>query len=298
MGGLSAIAVLALLTAWGTPAGAAAPCTDNGRACQVTTAMTYVESLWKADPHHARLAPHARRTHNGGKRPEDSAEVIRAGIAKEQLKDYRNVRLTVDEQKGDVFVFWITRGPQPQTAHIAERIRVKDGLITEIEAFFWLDDRPADQVKALWPDAARAAEIAPPQADIGPCIGARRDCLIAVANTYLDSLLKADGAAVKCTPTIRRTLNGTKLYEGEAALRKGVSSERLAYRRNYRLYVDEAKGEVMALWLTSANPPAEPSTAHVIERLKIEKGLISEIEVFYPLEQGTREGTSGWPDES
>ncbi len=54
----------------------------------------------------------------------------------------------------------------------------------------------------------------------------------------------------------------------------------------------------MALWLTSANPPAEPSTAHVIERIKIEKGLISEIEVFYPLEQGTRDGASGWPDES
>jgi hypothetical protein len=296
MRAFTAIAILAGLTAWVTPA-RAAPCTDNGRACLVNTAMTYVESLWAADGNVARLAPNVRRTHNGGKRPEEGADNIRPQIAKERLKDYRNVRLTVDEKKGDVFAFWITRGPQPQTAHIAERIRVKDGLITEVEAFFWLDERPADQIKAVWPDVERAAEIAPPKTDIGPCSGAKRDCLIAVANTYLDSLLKADGAAVKASPTVRRTLNGTKVYEGEAVLRKGVSSERLGFRKNYRVFVDEAKGEVVALWLTSANPPAEPSTAHVIERIKIEKGLISEIEVFYPLEQGTRDGTSGWPDE-
>ncbi|MBY0509972.1 MAG: hypothetical protein K2P94_07440 [Rhodospirillaceae bacterium] len=297
MRGLTVLAILGVVAGWAMPTQAAETCTDNGRACQITTAMTYVESLWAANGQTARLAPNVRRTHNGGKRPEEGAELIRTQIAKERLNNYRNVRLTVDEKKGDVFVFWITRGPQPQTAHIAERIRVKDGWITEIEAFFWLDERPADQVTSVWPDATRAAEIAPPKVDIGPCAGARRDCLIAVANTYLDSLLKADGAAVKASPTVRRTLNGNKVYEGEAVLRKGVSSERLAYRKNYRLFVDEAKGEVMALWLTSANPPAEPSTAHVIERIKIEKGLITEIEVFYPLEQGTRDGTSGWPDE-
>lgn len=272
-------------------------CADSSRACLISTAMTYVEGLKSADGQTVRLAATARRTHNGGNKPEEGAAVIRAQIAKERLIAPRNMRLTVDEKTGDVFVFWITGGPLPQTAHIAERIRVKSSLITEIEVFYWLDERPADQVNAAWPDADLKAEIAPTAANIGSCTEARRDCLISVANTYLESLLKADGAAVKCTPTVRRTLNGGKAYEGEAALRKGVSSERLAYRKNYRLFVDEAKGEVMALWLTSANPPAAPSTAHVIERVKVEKGLITEIEVFYPLEQGTRDGTSGWPDQ-
>lgn len=299
MGSFNILILTAALAAWTLPARAADPqaCTDTSRACLIAAALTYVEGLQHADGQSVRLAPTARRTHNGGSKPEEGAPAIRTQISKERLHNSRNVRLTVDEKTGDVFVFWITNGPLQPTAHIAERIRVKSGLITEIEAFYWLDGRPAEQVKALWPDADRQAEIAPAEADIGPCTGGRRNCLVAVANTYLESLLKADGAAVKCTPTVKRTLNGVVLYEGEAALRKGVSSERLVFRRNFRTFVDERTGEVIALWLTSAGNSAEFSTAHVIERVKVEKGLITEIEVFYPLEKGTRDGTSGWPDE-
>ena len=52
------------------------------------------------------------------------------------------------------------------------------------------------------------------------------------------------------------------------------------------------------MWLTGTDTPTMKSTAHVIERLRIQNGLITEIEVFYPLEQGVLDGTSGWPDES
>jgi len=272
-------------------------CTDASRACLIASAMTYVEGLWKADGKAVRFAPAVRRTHNGGNRPEDGDALIRERIAKERLTGYRNLRLVVDEKKGDVFAFWVTAGPLPQTAHIAERIRVEKGLITQIEIFVALDNRPADQVQAVWPDEDMAKAVTPPPADIGPCAGARRDCLIAVANTYLDGLMTADGSKVKFAPNVRRTQNGGRIQEGEASLRASVAKERLAFRRNFRAFADERSGNVVAVWLTGTDTPTNKSTAHVIERLKVERGLITEIEVFYPLEQGTLEGTSGWPDE-
>ena len=107
-------------------------CTEATRACLTASAMTYIEGLQKGDGAGVRFAPHVRRTHNGGNKPEQGAEVLRARVSQERLTGHRNLRLTVDEKKGDVFAFWVTGGPMPQTAHIAERVRVAKGLITEI----------------------------------------------------------------------------------------------------------------------------------------------------------------------
>ena len=168
-------------------------CTEATRACLTASAMTYIEGLQKGDGAGVRFAPHVRRTHNGGNKPEQGAEVLRARVSQERLTGHRNLRLTVDEKKGDVFAFWVTGGPMPQTAHIAERVRVAKGLITEIEVFVVLDQRPAAEAAPVWPDENPATAAA---ADTGPCATTRRDCMLAVANTYLDGLMVANAMAI------------------------------------------------------------------------------------------------------
>lgn len=272
---------------------ASAPCTDNGRACLAETAMTYVDALWAGDGSIARLHPEARRTHAGGTSADEGAAVIAGKVDTETLKERKNMRLVIDEQKGDVFAFWIVQGDVPSAGHVAERVRVKDGLITEIEVFVVMDEAHIDEIENPWPDES------------GDALGAHgcgapvRACLYEVASTYLEALMIADGSRVKFAPHVRRTQNGRNIQVGEEALRASVAREQLAFTRNFRLFADEHSGQVVALWLTGTNrPPDNVSTAHVIERLRIEDGLISEIEVFYPLEQGTLDGTSGWPDEA
>jgi hypothetical protein len=269
------------------------PCTDNGRACLAETAMTYIDALWAGDGSVARLHPDARRTHAGGTSADEGAAVIAGKVNTETLKDRKNMRLVIDEQKGDVFAFWIVQGDVPNAGHVAERVRVKDGLITEIEVFVVMDAHHIDEIENPWPDESGDAPGA------HGCAAPVRACLYEAAGTYLDALMIADGSAVMFAPDVRRTQNGRNIQEGEEALRASVARERLAFKRNFRLFADEHSGQVMALWLTGTNrPPDNVSTAHVIERLRIEDGLISEIEVFYPLEQGTLDGTSGWPDEA
>jgi len=267
-----------------------APCTDASRACVTEAAMSYIEALWAGDGANARLHPSVRRTHNGGDNAEDGAEAIQATFAGEGIAAHKNLRLVVYEAKGDVFALWIVEGPE-RSAHVAERIRVAEGLVTEIEVFVVLDDRPFTEIPEHWPtDSENLSNHG--------CGDPVRACLYDVANSYLDALVAADGSDVKFAPNVRRTQNGGRVQEGEDELRASVSRERLAFRRNFRLFADEEAGQVMALWVTGHDLPDAKFTAHVIERLRIEDGLISEIGVFYPRDMGTLEGVSGWPDEA
>lgn len=132
----------------------AAPCTDEGRACLVETALTYVEALHKADPDLARLGPDAVRYRHNDKVRQDRDE-IRASIARETMTGPRNLRSWVDEKSREVFVFW-TLGVQQDaalTSQVAVRVRVRAGLIREIEAFIVRDGRPLDEA-AGWPEQA------------------------------------------------------------------------------------------------------------------------------------------------
>jgi hypothetical protein len=265
-------------------------CTDNSRGCMVAAASSLLEGMWAGKGADARLAPNVRKTENGGKSVTEGAAAIRKQLDGEHLAGHKSVRFFVDEAKRDVFAFWMTGtgGDKPAAGHVAERIRVDKGLITEIEVFWVSDSRPFADVPVMWPDVAPAGSDA---------CDKNRACLIAAANTYLDGLVAADGSKVKFTPNIRRTQQGKLNQEGEAVLRASVAKERLAFRRNFRVFADTHTGNVIAVWLTGTDTATMKSTAHVIERLRIQNGLISEIEVFYPLEQGVLDGTSGWPDE-
>ena len=270
--------------------GSSSPCTDNSRACLSETAMSYIEALWATDGTLARLHPNARRTHNGGGSVDEGGALIAEKISADEITGYKNLRLIVDDQKGDVFAFWIVEGPRGG-AHVAERIRAQEGLITEIEVFVAMDERPIDEIENLWPDKVENGLSG------HGCATPVRQCLYEIANTYLNGLVIADGSSVKFAPDVRRTQNGGNVQIWEKTLRASVDREKLAFKRNFRLFADESGGEIVAVWLTGTDRPGHISTAHVIERLRVQGGLITEIEVFYTLEEGTLEGTSGWPDD-
>jgi hypothetical protein len=143
--------LLAGLLCFGGAAANAAPCANNGRACLIETAMSYVEALHKADPALARLAPDAvRYRHND--RVRQTADEIRASIARETMTGPRQVRSWADEAQRQVFIFW-TLGVQQDpalTSQVAVRVKVDKGLIREIEAFIVRDGRPLDDAIG-WP---------------------------------------------------------------------------------------------------------------------------------------------------
>ena len=145
----TALAAALLLVTGAAPA---APCTDDGRACLLETALTYVEALHRAKPDLARLAPDAvRYRHNDKVR--QTRDEIRASIARESMTGPRNLRSWVDEPSREVFVFW-TLGVQQDaalTSQVAVRIKVGAGLIREIEAFIVRDGRPLDEAVG-WPE--------------------------------------------------------------------------------------------------------------------------------------------------
>jgi hypothetical protein len=130
------------------------------------------------------------------------------------------------------------------------------------------------------------------------CTDASRQCMIASAMSYLDGLIKADGSKVRLARNVRRTETGTKTaIEGDEALRAAIGRERLKGRRNLRFFVEEPKHEVIAFWLAGTSNPQSPS-AHIAERIKVDAGLITEIEVFWASDDRAFEASqSGWPDE-
>lgn len=302
---VAAIAV-ALTPRAALPKSAAQGCTDASRACLIEVAHTYLTGLELADGSKVRLAPTVRRTQNGAKLVEEGEAALRRSIARERLTGRRNMRLLVDEAKRTVFAFWLTGTSLPDTpsSHVAERIKVENGLITEIEVFWVQDKKSLAEATSGWPDEtlATSGPSLPPAptrnaAALAGCTDARRDCLYAVARSYLDALMVADGSKVRFAAHVRRTQNGGLLQEGEATLRASVAREKLMFRHNFRMYADEHTSQVVAIWVTGSTVTGQPSTAHVIERLRIADGKISEIEVFYPRDEGTLEGKSGWPDE-
>jgi hypothetical protein len=130
-------------------------CTDGSRACLIRTATSYLDAIVSHDGSKARLAPDVRRTVNGREKRGEAA--LRDSIGQEPpMAGYDNLRWVVDEQTGRVAAFALLRVTaqrgtgQPQTVHLAERITVKDGLITEIEALYWNEDGLARG--SGWPD--------------------------------------------------------------------------------------------------------------------------------------------------
>jgi hypothetical protein len=160
----------------------------------------------------------------------------------------------------------------------------------------------------LFAAAASAQQVTP------SCTEDSRECMIEAATAYLDSIVAHDASKVPLAPNVVRTeqrfVTGTG--EDEIRLKQKLQPDMRAHA-NTRFVVDEATNNVVAFTLlqvtgkredpdrktfTDAVPAEElvPSTVHLIERFKVEKGLITEIEAIFYIEQGTMDGKSNWPD--
>ncbi len=160
-------------------------------------------------------------------------------------------------------------------------------------------------VLGLSASAAQAQQFAP------TCTADTRDCMITAAKAYLDAITTHDASKVPFAPNVRRTELGRVTGEGETNIREHTKLQPdMAGHGNTRYFVDEKTHNVVAYTLlripgtkADANRKSladrltpQPSTVHLAERFKVEKGLIVEIEALFTVENGTMDGTSNWPD--
>lgn len=119
------------------------------------------------------------------------------------------------------------------------------------------------------------------------CTDNGRECLVRTAMLYLDGILAADDAAVPLSPAVRRThvlaidrpAGDDLIVAGEAEIRRNIREEQLLFRRDLQLYVDETEHTVVALWRTGTPFPGAV-TVTVMNRFRIENGLITELEII------------------
>jgi hypothetical protein len=143
------------------------------------------------------------------------------------------------------------------------------------------------------------------------CTEDTRACMIAAAKSYLDALVEHDASKVPFASDARRTEQGQVSALGEDALRESTKLQPdMIEHGNTRYFVDEETNNVVAYTLlripgTKADPnrksyldgqEGNPSTVHLAERFKVEKGYITEIEALFSIKSGTDQGTSNWPD--
>lgn len=153
--------------------------------------------------------------------------------------------------------------------------------------------------------------------DLSHCTDNSRECLVASAMSYINGLTQFDPAKPRFAPNVRRTLEGAKFStgfaetSGEAALRATMNppdpanpqvqkylaeqkltfQEFLAQRKGKKyiiesIVVDEHAGQVVVVW--------GGLTGKSMERFKVVKGLITEIESL-DIDRKMTDSGLGWP---
>jgi len=133
------------------------------------------------------------------------------------------------------------------------------------------------------------------------CTDDSRDCMLKAAASYYDAMRNHDGTRAWLAPDVRRTLqagvpqgNGEDpLCVGEKQVRDSLNIAPPQTHLDERFWVDERQHAVFALILLSLKE--RPTSIHVAERFKVEKGLITEIEALFFMDGKTGNGTTGWP---
>jgi hypothetical protein len=120
-----------------------------------------------------------------------------------------------------------------------------------------------------------------------------RDELIAIAQTYLDGILKNDGSgaalADDCWRVEQGRNTGTNAEEVRAALETMSYVETI---RDIRWFVDTGGEQVIAWYVLDV---AGGVTSFIAERFRIVDSLIREIEVVFAFAMGA--GLKPWPDD-
>jgi hypothetical protein len=292
---LTAFVASALLVT-GSVAGRAAdaPCTDDSRQCVIDTALTYLHALVTHDIDSVRLAPDVWRMNNGHVAAQGEPEV-RQAIGSEPVASWSTLRWVVDGN--DAVAYYdldtdFTRTVQSQTyappqtyvpAYIAERFHVVAGLIEEIEVVYW-----GDPTFAPRPDRPlRGTSFSP-----GPCADGSRACQISTASTYLNAFLTHDASNAALAADAWRIENGGNTGDSGQAIRDGVESpvmHVIVDLQDIRWFVE---GDQAVAYYTlyadgtgAIGPPSTPpellTPAFIVERFRIQDGLIKEIEAVF-----------------
>jgi hypothetical protein len=123
-----------------------------------------------------------------------------------------------------------------------------------------------------------------PAAPAGPCTDRSAACLRSATDTYLDAVVSHDASKVRLAPDVRRTENGSVTGKDAAEIRKALQPPSLIQlvlgKRAVRYTTDVEQQEVVAVYLldTGFPPNIRLVTSYVMERFRIENGLITEIE--------------------
>ena len=132
---------------------AAPVCTENTRACMIATAQTYFDGLAAHDGSRIPFAPNARRTEIG-RSTGDGEDSMRSAIDLQPDLTVSATRWFADESSHNVIGFTLLHvaggnadpnrpsygtSDQAATTHLAERFKVVDGLIREVEAIFFIE---------------------------------------------------------------------------------------------------------------------------------------------------------------
>ncbi len=127
-------------------------CTDSTRACYVRTAKAYFEAIMHANGSAVPFAKDVRVTEQGHVVATSRANFLAEFKSTSATKGLRNMRLLVDEPKGEVIVFVLgdvqMEGQAPITVRRAQRMKIVHGLIKEVEILVYIDSAPT----AMWPD--------------------------------------------------------------------------------------------------------------------------------------------------
>jgi hypothetical protein len=127
------------------------------------------------------------------------------------------------------------------------------------------------------------------------CTQTTRDCYARTAQAYFDAILKGDGAALPFASDVRVTeQNHVIATSREAFLKEFKTTGATKGLRNLRMMVDEQSGQVMVLVLSDVRMEGKaPFTVRRIQRMKIDRGLIREIELYVSLDD---KPDPLWPD--
>ena len=268
-------------------------CTDASRACLVATATTYIDALTRHDASKVPFAPDIRRTEQNRESATSESFIRQHTITQPDMEGHIGDRFFVDPETGNVVVFTRLRvpgkvnprrppapAPPPTTVHLAERFKVANGLIQEIEAIFVRQEGTMDG-PTNWPSASTAGPVQPGR--VQPrCADASRTCLVAAAQSYFDGIVAQNSSQVPFAANVRRTLD-VSIVEGEDQLRHFLDHEEppMAFHRS-RYFVDRDQGTVVVyttiLITGDRKGGTQQVTSRVADRIRIENGYIVEIE--------------------
>ncbi|WP_336952865.1 hypothetical protein [Sphingobium aromaticivastans] len=140
-------------------------CTDKSRACLETVARSYIDALVSHDGSKIPLAADVRRTENALTNAKGEHEVRESFVRTHMVESTGDVRLYTDVEKGEVVAFFllnvdlkeadanattkagdsdykvaVTKPAGTYTVHEAERFKIVDGKIHEIDIIAHVED--------------------------------------------------------------------------------------------------------------------------------------------------------------